>query len=139
MTIYLTEEMFSSGQHVAQGEINIWMKKYAPRAVLERRAALSNMKQVALDGSHLILGHSESGHHHVLEAVDKDIPLSQAASALIDATNATIVEFKLMQSCVLVHQKHGPDTHKTYVLPPGEYIKGTREEQTISGWQSVRD
>jgi len=137
-TIQLTEAMFSSGKPVAQGEVLIWMKKYAPKAVLEGLAALKNMTEMKLEKGQLILGHSETGHHHVLECVRPDVHISKAATALIDAANDSFVELKLSEPCKIVHLREF-DTHGGFVLPAGEYIRGLREEQTVEGWVRVAD
>lgn len=135
--IRLTEEMFAVGKPVAQGEVLIWMKKYAPQHVLDALAK-GDMQEMTLEHGQLILGHSETGHHHVLEPVDKTIPISKAATALIDKLNDSFVDLKLEQDCELIHLRHN-DTHKGYILPKGEYIRGIREEQTINGWRRVAD
>lgn len=137
-TINVTEEMFSSGKPVAQGEVLIWMKKYAPQAILDKLAALKNMQEMKLEKGMLILGHSETGHHHVLESVSKAMPVSKAALALIDAANDSFVDLKIYHECKLVHMRQD-DQHRGFVLPPGEYIRGIREEQVVEGWQRVAD
>lgn len=137
-TINLTEEMFSTGKPFAQGEVLIWMKKYAPKAILEKIASLKNMTEMKLENGHLILGHSETGHHHVLEAVGPKVSISKVAQGLIDKANDTFVELKLSEPCKIVHLR-GFDTHKAVVLPAGEYIRGLREEQTVQGWVRVAD
>jgi hypothetical protein len=137
-TIKLTEDMFKSGKPVAQGEVLIWMRKYAPKAVIDGMAALKNLQPMPLENGMLILGHSESGHHHVLEPVNKSVPISKAAQAMIDVANDTFVELKLSEPCEIIHQREF-DTHKGFVLPPGEYIRGIREEQTVQGWVRVAD
>lgn len=137
-TINLTEDMFKSGKPIAQGEVLIWMKKYAPESVLKGIAALKNLKEMKLEKGMLILGHSESGHHHVLEPVDKKTTISKAALALIDAANDTFVELKLSEPCQIVHLREF-DTHGGFVFPAGEYIRGLREEQTVEGWVRVAD
>lgn len=134
----LTEEMFSTGKPFAQGEVLIWMKKYAPRSVLEGIAKLKNMKDMPLENGMMIMGHSESGHHHVLEPVSKKINIAKAAQALIDSANDTFVDLKIFQECALVH-KRDHDQHGAVVLPPGEYIRCLREEQTVEGWVRVAD
>ncbi len=135
--IYLTEEMFKSGRPVAQGEVLIWMKKYAPPAVLDALADLKSISTMALESGQLILGHSESGHHHVLEAV-RPITIDKAAKALIDKANDSFIELQLFEDCRLVHQR-GHDTHTALYLPAGEYIRGIREEQSPEGWRRVAD
>lgn len=135
--INVTEAMMSSGQPIAQGEVLIWMKKYAPQSVLNGLAGLK-LSEMKLEGGRLILGHSETGHHHVMEPVNKAIPISAAAQALIDTAMDTFIELRLHESCELIHMRPG-DTHEGYTLPPGEYIRGIREEQTIEGWRQSRD
>jgi hypothetical protein len=136
--MYLTEDMFKSGRPVAQGEVNIWMKKYAPASVLKSLKALKNFKELRAEGGKLILGHSETGHHHVLEPVRQGVTIDKAAQALIDAANDTFVELTLHEDCRLVHLR-GTDTHGSFVFPPGEYIRGIREEQSPVGWRRVAD
>ena len=136
--IYLTEEMFKSGKPVAQGEVLVWMKKYAPKDVLEKLASLKNMEEMLVEGGKLILGHSETGHHHVLEAVREKTPISMAALALIDKANDTFIELKLFEECKLVHMRSN-DNHECFVFPKGEYIRGLREEQIPEGWRRVAD
>lgn len=135
--VLLTENMFKSGRPIAQGEVLIWMKKYAPSRVLEM---LNNgkMQPMNLENGQMILGHSETGHHHVLECVREDVPISKAAQALIDAANDTFIELKLAETCKLVHMR-GNDTHGAFILPAGEYVRGLREEQAPEGWRRVAD
>lgn len=135
--ITLTENMFASGKPVAQGEVLIWMKKYAPKRILDllKKGKMTDLK---LERGKMILGHSETGHHHVLEPVDKTTPISNAAQALIDETNDMIVDLKLVKDCQLVHLR-GDDTHGGFVLPAGEYVRGIREEQSPEGWRRVAD
>jgi hypothetical protein len=137
-TIRLTEEMFAASKPFAQGEVLIWMKKYAPEAVLKSLAKLKNLEPMKLENGMMILGHSETGHHHVLQPVAKNVPISKAATALIDAANDCFIELKLNEPCKVVHLRDF-DTHKTVVLPAGEYIRGIREEQTVQGWVRVAD
>jgi hypothetical protein len=135
-SVRLTEDMFKSGKPARQGEVLMWMKKYAPKNILEGLAKLK-LSEMKLETDTLILGHSESGHHHVLEAV-RPVPINKAAQAMIDAANDTFVELRLFESCKLVHMR-GFDTHKTLVFPAGDYIRGIREEQTPAGWVRVAD
>ena len=136
--IRLTEEMFKSGQPVAQGEVLIWMKKYAPQSVLDAVAGLENMVEMKLENDQMILGHSETGHHHVLECVRPGVHISKAAQALIDSANDTFVDLKIFEECRLVHNR-GFDAHAGFIFPAGEYIRGLREEQTVEGWRRVAD
>lgn len=136
--IHLTETMFKSGKPFAQGEVLIWMKKYAPKEVLAKLAGIKNMQEMKLENGQMILGHSETGHHHVLTAVRPNVSISKAAQALIDETNDMLVDLKLFEPCQLRHLRDF-DTHKAVVLPAGEYIRGIREEQSVEGWVRVMD
>ena len=133
----LTEEMFKCGQPVAQGEVLIWMKKYAPKSLLKAIDGLK-FKEMNLENDQMILGHSETGHHHVLEAVRPDVHIKNAAQALIDEVNDTFVEVRMLEECKLVH-KRGHDTHQGFIFPAGEYIRVIREEQSPEGWRRVAD
>ncbi len=137
-TLHVTEEMLSSGKPIAQGEVLIWAKKYAPKAVLDGLAKLKNLAEMPIEKGGFILGHSESGHDHVLEPVAKNILISKAAQALIDSANDTFVDLKIFQECALVHKREA-DQHAAIILPPGEYIRGIREEQSVAGWVRVSD
>lgn len=135
--IHLTEDMFKSGKPIAQGEVLIWMKKYAPESILNKLAKLK-LSEMKLENHQLILGHSETGHHHVLECVRPNVSVSKVAQALIDAANDSFVELRLQEPCVLKHLRDS-DTHKGFALPPGDYIRGIREEQSPEGWRRVAD
>ena len=135
--ITITEGMLSSGQPIAQGEVLIWSKRHAPASVLNGMVNLKLSEMTMQDGQ-IILGHSETGHHHVLEPVNKAVSISKAAIVLVDAANDSFVELRLYEDCALVHLRQH-DTHDSIVLPPGEYIRGIREEQTPEGWRRVAD
>lgn len=131
--ITLTEEMFAEGKPFAQGEVVLWMKKYAPKWVLDALDGVQ-FKEVKLDGDSLILGHSETGHHHVLEP---EAP-GASISARVDAANDNFMEVNISAPCKLVHMRSF-DTHEGFLLPPGEYIRRIREESTVDGWVRVAD
>lgn len=136
--INITEDMFKSGQPIAQGEVLIWMTKYAPQAVLDKLAGLTNMKNFELEKGKMILGHSETGHHHILEPVQESKTIDQVAKGFIDDLNDTFIKLELFDACKFVHLRSN-DTHGGFILPPGEYIRGLREEQTVDGWRRVAD
>lgn len=136
--IYLTEDMFKSGQPVAQGEVLIWLKKYAPEAVLNAVSGLKNLQPMTLENDQLIVGHSETGHHHVLEPVREDAKICSVVQGLIDTANDTYMLLSANDEFKLTHCR-GTDTHDAFVFPPGEYIRGIREEQSVDGWRRVAD
>lgn len=134
----LTEDMFSTGKPFAQGEVLIWLKKYAPQSVLDGLANLKDFVEMPLEHGKIILGHSETGHCHVLKPVSKDVPMSMAAQALINKANDNFLALKVHHECALIHERD-VDAHQAVILPPGDYIRTIREEQTVRGWQRVQD
>lgn len=136
--IKLTKEMFKSGQPIAQGEARIWLKEFTPKSILEKLGKLKNLQELKLENGMLIIAHSGSGHHHVLEPVAKSIPISESAKLLIDSTNDLIGELQIANDCYLLH-KRGHDTHKAFLLPAGDYIRSLDEENTPEGWRRVAD
>lgn len=73
-------------------------------------------KPLALEGGKLIIGHSETGHHHVLERS------AGASVTVLDKApeGMRVLHAILEQANSLVHQR-GHDTHEAIDLPPGEY------------------
>lgn len=137
--IKLTEEMFktNSPQPISQGEVTIWNKKYAPKEIVDL-VAKGNLVAKKLEKDTLILGHSETGHHHVLEPINKAVHISQAAQALIDETNDLFIDLRIHHDVEVKHLR-GHDTHGSFILPAGEYICRPDDEQSVEGWRRVQD
>lgn len=95
----------------AQGEITLVRLGDAPN-----RAAKIIGKPLAMETGKLIIGHSETGHHHVLEhtrgasvtVLDRAPEGMRILHAILDEPNR------------LIHER-GHDTHETIELQPGEY------------------
>lgn len=138
--IKLTEELLSTGQPIAQGEVNIWMKKYAPKSILKKLEELT-FEEFKVENDKFIVGHSETGHCHVLERVKTTAPFHKQAQILIDKANDNFVQLRLLDEMLLNHEKSGKDAHVSYILPAGEYVRGLREEQDTSpaGWRRSLD
>lgn len=81
------------------------------------------------DGRH-ILAHSETGHHHVIDAAN--------ATRFIDETNAFIAWLDIADSKVLEHLRDF-DTHDPYLLPPGKYEVRNQREYIPEGWRRAAD
>jgi hypothetical protein len=93
----------------AQGEITIIRIGDVPKKKLTGTP-------LALEAGKLIIGHSETGHHHVLERT------SGASVTVLDRVpeGMRILRAILDEPNKLVHER-GHDTHETIALPPGEY------------------
>lgn len=81
----------------------------------------------------LIVGHSETGHHHVI-----DVARSPNATLLINKTNELIGRLELGEDAVLEHQR-GFNTHQPVSLPAGKYQVRWRREHTPEGFRRVED
>lgn len=95
----------------AQGEITLVRIGDAPK-----RAAKIAGRPLALEAGKLIIGHSETGHHHVLEHV-------RGASVMVldrAPEGMRILHAILEEPNKLIHER-GHDTHETIELQPGEY------------------
>lgn len=102
----------------AQGEITIL--RIGP--VREKPAGLAG-SILALENGKYIVGHSETGHHHVLDHADGvTITVLDTAPAGMKILHAI-----LANPNALVHMREH-DTHETIALEPGEYeIRIARE------------
>ncbi len=90
----------------AQGEITV------RRTSLVKAAG----KPLALEHGRLVIGHSETGHHHVLE---------HSRGAVVTVLDGAPEGMKILHAILaepnkLIHQR-GHDTHETIDLPAGEY------------------
>lgn len=93
----------------AQGEITI-----------VRIGNVANVKltgaPLPLEGGRFIIGHSETGHHHVLE---------RKAGATVSVLDRAPEGMKILHAILtepnkLIHER-GHDTHEAIELAPGEY------------------
>ena len=134
MTIELTEEDFKNNapRPVAQGEVYIWMEKYAPAEI---KAAVKNgdFKKLEPENGQLIIGHSETGHHHVLEPqLEYGSILDEVIDATIEKTKEQLMKIKTNVVTKINHLRSN-HTHENYSLPAGDYIVKGRQEQTQDG------
>jgi hypothetical protein len=99
--------MKSFNKVAAQGEITI-------RRVKASAAIVG--KPLPHEHGMLIIGHSETGHHHCLEHT------RGAAVTVLDHApeGMKLLHMILTEANSLVH-KRGHDTHETIMLEPGEY------------------
>lgn len=94
----------------------------------------SDYNQVKSENGNLIVAHSESGHHHVIE-----IERSKSAELLIHKTNNLIGRLIANDDCTEIKHLRGFDTHETLKLPRGKYVLRYRREYTPEGLRKVRD
>lgn len=85
------------------------------------------------ESGQLIVAHSETGHHHVI-----DVKRSKQADLLIHKTNQFIGRLVLGEDCEVKHLRSF-DTHETLNLPKGKYVLRYRREYTPEGLRRVQD
>jgi len=95
----------------AQGEITIYRKDDA-----DRRSFLKGGTALKAEKGRLIIGHSETGHHHVIRAGGVDVMEMPAPTAGIRLLRMIVAD----PGKELVHER-GTDTHEGIGLPPGNY------------------
>lgn len=81
------------------------------------------------DGVH-ILAHSETGHHHVIDA--------NRARLLIDETNAFIAWLDIASEAEIRHLRDF-DTHETLTVTPGRYEVRRQREYVPEGFRRAAD
>lgn len=101
-----------------------------------RIAALpAGLKPVKPENGHFIVAHSETGHHHVIEAspnvefFQTDDPLT-AYLRVIEATEETEVALRHLRAW---------DTHESIAFKPGVYKVRYESEHTPEGWRKAAD
>jgi len=82
----------------------------------------------------IIVGHSETGHHHVIDVKDRP----DAARMLIDSTNEFISYLDVKEPCEVKHLRSF-DTHGSVMLGKGKYQVRHRREYTPEGLRRVMD
>jgi hypothetical protein len=110
---------------VAQGELYI-------RPVAALPDGCTPMKA---DGDHYIVGHSETGHHHVL---DRSCCEVVAGPASANPAGMAILYAIVKEPTALTHLR-STDTHAPMMLAPGVYEIRPAREFGPEGWQRVAD
>ena len=90
----------------------------------------ADLTKASPEGGRHIVGHSETGHHHVVD--------SRAAEMLIDGTNAFIAYLNVRERVELTHLREF-DTHEPLTLEPGIYEVRREREFGLEGWRRAED
>lgn len=86
----------------------------------------------AQDGVYIV-AHSESGHHHVINAIP--------GSEVFESEDPLTLYLRVINESEvkLEHQKTGPDAHKPILFPSGIFRIRIGRERTPEGWRRVTD
>lgn len=104
-------KMMNKTDPAAQGEITLY-----PKPGADLKTFLAGGTPLQVENGKLIIGHSETGHHHVIAAGGVDVMEMPSPSAGIKLMRMIVAE----PDKALVHER-GHDTHDGIGLPPGAY------------------
>ena len=114
-------------QMAAQGDLLI--RRIADDAIP------AGAEEVAPTGGRHVVAHSETGHHHYLDATGVTllrVPGDPMVAYLVIASDAE------HEYARLEHARPW-DTHETIAIPPGTYELRRQREYTPEGWRRVED
>lgn len=81
------------------------------------------------------VAHSETGHHHVIDAAP-NVRVYDTADPLVSYLEV-IAATDAMET--LLRHLRGHDTHETIAIPPGIYEVRRQREYTPEGWRRAAD
>lgn len=87
-------------------------------------------KAAKAEGTHFILAHSETGHHHVIERTKAEVYEA--------ADDSFIAYVKALAPADITHQRSF-DTHETVQLAPGNYEIRRQREYMPEGFRKAQD
>lgn len=93
-----------------------------------------NVEPVKPENGRLVVGHSETGHHHAIDLAEyPEVQLMQVPEDALDGYIRVGMPF-----ANLVHLRDY-DTHESLKLPEGDYRIRRQREHSIEGWRPVVD
>lgn len=95
----------------AQGEITIRRIGDLPKD----RKLPNGFTAMKADGHHFIVGHSETGHHHVIDAAGATVGVMERPPA------GMRVLYMILENPLALEHLRGHDTHETIINEPGVY------------------
>jgi hypothetical protein len=119
-----------------QGEASFYPVEWLKEKGLDGHPNFSLEKpvQVKPEGGKLIIAHSETGHHHCIDAVR-----NKSAHLLIDETNALIGLLKVGETPADLEHLRSDHEHETFRISGGDYIVRYHSQPTPEGWARVVD
>ena len=87
------------------------------------------LRDVTPDNGELIVAHSETGHHHMINS---------KTARLLQGEDPSVCYLQLAEPETLVHMRSW-DTHRPVDFVPGKFKILRAREETPEGWRMVRD
>lgn len=110
---------------IAQGEL--FIRRIA--------AAPEGCTPVEPDGSRWIVGHSETGHHHVLDRATCDVVAGPARAN----PEGMAILYAIVREPTRLEHLRPTDTHEPLMLAPGVYEIRPGREFSPEGWRRTED
>ena len=90
----------------------------------------TNVDEVESEGNHVIVTHSETGHHHVME---------REAVTLFECKDNELEGFLVVHREAELKHLRPHDTHESIMFDPGVYKIRRQREYTPEGFRRVAD
>lgn len=96
------------------------------------------LKKIEPENKVFVVAHSESGHHHVIEA-SPNVNIYATDDPMVSYLE--VIEVTDEVECLLKHLKEGLDSHDTLKFTPGIYEMRNQSEADNSpaGWRRAAD
>ncbi len=96
-------------------------------------AGLADMKP---ENGAYIVAHSETGHHHVIDAAPR-VRVYETSDPMLSYLE--VIEATDEAEAVILRHMRGHDTHAPIAIPPGTYELRRQREYTPEGWRRAQD
>ena len=106
----------------AQGEINFIVTGSIP----------TDAKKVEAVNGQYIIGHSESGHHHIIKEQD-------GVEVFESANDNTVIYLRVNNTTALLEHMRGFDTHEGWSFSNGVYKMRRQVESFLEGFRRAID
>lgn len=118
--------------------MNTFKNQAAQGDLLLRRvdAIPQGLKKAAVENGVYIVAHSETGHHHVIDA-RPTVEVFETADPLVSYLR--VIEATEETEAVILRHMRGHDTHAPITIPPGNYELRRQREYTPEGWRRAQD
>ncbi|CAB4162557.1 hypothetical protein UFOVP787_60 [uncultured Caudovirales phage] len=94
----------------------------------------ANVEPMKVEGNHIVVAHSETGHNHVMERthIDAFVPVGTKDVDLFEM-------FLSVKEPTEINHLRAWDTHETLLVPAGNYTIKRQREYTPEGFRKAAD
>lgn len=125
-----------NGLPVAQGDILFLRVERKGSTINFDGKAINIDKSIPPEKGRLIVGHSETGHHHYMPVMER--PGVDSLAQLFGTSDPMVTLLSVKEETPLLHDRAW-DTHGTLDFPAGDYVVVKQRERRIDQWVPTRD